>query len=70
MLCRIESGTLTLNGGLDGGDGDLGGSSTDAGRSVHSGASDSGEGGSILSGSESGAAGSAHGSALDDRHFG
>ena len=64
----MEEARLTLDGGLDGSDGNLGGSSTDAGRSVHSGAGDGGKSGGILSGSESGAAGSAHGGALDDRH--
>lgn len=68
MHCRCVGRRLTLDGGLDGSDGDLGGGGTDAGRSVDSGAGDGGESGGVLSGSESGAASSPHSGALDDRH--
>ena len=61
---------LTLDGGLDGGNGDLGGGGTKGGRSVDSSASDRRESSGVLTGSKSGAASSPHSSALDDRHDG
>lgn len=62
--------TLTLNSGLDGSDGDLGGGSTDAGRSVDSSTGDAGESGGVLASTESSAASSPHSGALDNRHDG
>lgn len=59
---------LTLNGGLDGSDGNLGGGGTEAGRSVDGSTSDRGEGGSVLTSAKGVAASSPHSGALDDRH--
>jgi len=69
MLSK-DARRLTLDGGLDGSDGDPGSGSTDAGRSVHGGTCDRRESGGILASSESRAASSPHSGALNDRHDG